>query len=118
MAHSNKILFSKPDRAGMVKVSRFLSDGSIEQLGQINSALSDNDEITYVATNEQGEEIAFPTSDFTEIEMNFSRYAKELSEKSQYENLEIKAEELISRERSINSIRLNKIKNLELLKSF
>ena len=106
--------FSKPDLTNIVTVSRVLPDHSTEPIGKVSPDLSNGeDSLIYISTNNLGEEICPASSDFTLIERHFERYAKELSEKSKNENLKIKAEELINKERSIRSIRQWKFKNLE-----
>ena len=108
------VKFSKPDPiTNIITVSRVLPDNTVEPIGKIYSELDRTGSVMYISANNQGEEIFPPTADFIEIEKHFERYANEISEKSKNESLEIKAEELINRERSIRTIRQWKFKNLE-----
>lgn len=101
------VKFSKPDpETNIIEVSRILPDNKAVSIGKIQPGLnSGEDSITYISVNKLGEEILPPTSDFTEIENRFNKYAKELSEQSFMEELQAEAETYIERKESITSLR-------------
>ena len=92
--------FSSPDQeTQVVTVSRILPDNTTETIGKIYSDFNtETDSNMYLSTNNLGEEIFPPTSDFTEIENRFEKYAIEQKEKALVEEYE-------SREISLKSIR-------------
>ncbi len=106
--------FSKPDNMNTVTVFRILPDYSTEPIGKVYpDSSSGDDSLIYISANNQGEEIFPPTSDFTEIENQFVKYAKKLSAKSFMEDMISEAEKIKEREWSITNIRNWKIKNRE-----
>jgi hypothetical protein len=114
-ADSISIEFSKPDLLNAVTVYRVLPDNTSEPIGKIYPDLSKGDDsLIYISLSNQGDELFPPSSDFIEIEEQFRKYARELSEKSITENLQVEAETLIERENSIKRLRKTKIINREL----
>ena len=106
------IKFSKPDLiTNAIVVSRVLPDNTAEPIGKIYSDIDDKTgSVMYISTNNQGEEIFSPTVDFIDIENNFERYAKELSEKSLTEEMEVQADEFKKRDEALKGLRRWKIR--------
>ena len=106
------IKFSKPDSiTNAIVVSRVLPDNTAEPIGKIHSDIDDKTgSVMYISTNNQGEEIFSPTVDFIDIENNFERYAKELSEKSLTEEMEVQADEFKKRDEALKGLRRWKIR--------
>ncbi|MFA6089449.1 MAG: hypothetical protein WC755_06300 [Candidatus Woesearchaeota archaeon] len=107
------IEFSKPDPiTNIVIVNRVLQNSTTEPIGKVYPDLSNGeDSLIYISVNNAGEEIFPPSSDFTEIENQFEKYAKELSEKSLIEEMISENDKVEKRSKSIKSIRNWKIKN-------
>jgi hypothetical protein len=98
-----------------ITVYRVLPDNSEEPIGKVFPDLrNEEDSVIYVSTNNHGEEIFPPTSDFVGLENMFEKYAKELAEKSLVEGLEAEVDEYEKREEAMNSIRNWKINNKEI----
>ena len=106
------IKFSKPDLiTNAIVVSRVLPDNTAEPIGKIYSDIDDKTgSVMYISTNNQGEEIFSPTVDFIDIENNFERYAKELSEKSLTEEMEVQADEFKKRDEALKGLRRWKLR--------
>ena len=106
------IKFSKPDLiTNAIVVSRVLPDNTAEPIGKIYSDIDDKTgSVMYISTNIQGEEIFSPTVDFIDIENNFERYAKELSEKSLTEEMEVQADEFKKIDEALKGLRRWKIR--------
>lgn len=107
------IEFSKPDPiTNMVIVNITLPNNTTKPIGKVYPDLSHGeDSLIYISVNNAGEEIFPPSSDFTEIENQFEKYAKELSEKSLIEEMVSENEKVDTRNKSIKSIRNWKIKD-------
>jgi len=99
---------------GPTEVSRFLPDGSLQPIGRIYQKPNrEMDSITYISTDNQGEEISPPTTDFLEAECGFEKYAKQLTQKSHIDDLEAKANEFAEREWKIAKMRQGKNKKIK-----
>jgi hypothetical protein len=112
------IAFSIPDSfMNTITVFRILPDNKTEAIGKIYPDTSaSEDSIMYVSTNLSGEQLCPPSSDFTDIENHFERYADELSETAFIDAMEAKAEKFEiakARRTSIKDIRYWKSKELE-----
>ncbi|MFH0866631.1 MAG: hypothetical protein V1904_10570 [Bacteroidota bacterium] len=98
-----------------VIVSRVLADNSTEPIGKVYPDLrNEGDSIIYISTDNNGDEIFPPTSDFIEVETRFEKYAKELAEISLVEGITAESEEFEKREETIKNLRNCKIKNREM----
>ena len=108
------VKFSTPDSFMNTTVYRVLPDNSTEIIGRVytDSSAGENS-ITYISTNNQGEEIFPPTTDFTDIGNYFEKYAKELSEKSFMEDIMAETEKSAEREESLKSIRNLKSREIQ-----
>ncbi|MCX6232938.1 MAG: hypothetical protein NTZ33_15520 [Bacteroidetes bacterium] len=119
---SDKVIisFSSPESMNnTVFVSKVHSDYTTEVIGKIYPKFNSvEDTIYYTSINIQGEELFPPTTDFSEIEKQFEKYAQESSDISLMETMQKEAEKPIGRKESLRAIRNLKIKNLEILKSF
>jgi hypothetical protein len=101
--------------ADPVIVSRFLPDSSLKPIGRIYQNLDDEtDSVTYISTDNQGEEIIPPTTDYLEAERGFENYAKQVTQKSFTEDLEAKAHEFEEREVEIKKMRQEKNRNIKI----
>ena len=114
------ITFSSPEPMNnTVYVKKVHPDYTSEIIGKINPEYnSEEDTIYYISTNLQGEQIHPPTTNFTQVENQFKKYAKEVSENSFTEAMLKEAEKPLSRKEALKSIRNLKIKKLEFNKSF
>jgi len=102
-----QVKFSNPDPAtNIIRVSRVLSDGSEESIGQIYPDFADGeDSIKYVSVNYLGEELLPPTSDFIDIENRFVKYIQEMDEKTFTNDMEEKALEFEKRGKVLKGLR-------------
>ena len=106
------IEFSKPDPiTNTIVVSRVLPDNKTESIGKINSDLDDRTgSVIYISTNNQGDEVFPPSSDFIDIENRFEEYAKELAEISLTEDMKAKADEFENRDYTLKGLRRWKLR--------
>ena len=101
------VRFSTPDPiTNAILVSRVLPDHHAEPIGKVYPDFGDGEDVAmYVSSNNHGERLFAPTSDFIDLENQFEKYAKELAEKSLTDEMNRRAEEFIEREESINGLR-------------
>jgi len=107
------IRFSTPDPiTHIVIVCRILPDNTEEPIGKVYSDFGEGEySVKYISTNNNGETLFPPTSDFGDLEDKFEKYSKELSEQSFME--ELKAETETYNERKELLIGLRYWKNRE-----
>ena len=94
-----KLKFSSPDpETQEVIVNRILPDNKLEPIGKIYLDYNiETNSSMYISTNNKGEEIFLPTTDFTDIERSFEKYSNELNEISyieEYENRKLSIKHL------------------------
>jgi len=105
-----QVKFSNPDPAtNIIRVSRVLSDGSEESIGQVYPEIGNGDEsIIYRSVDRNGEETFPPTSDFIEIEKQFEKNILQATEISYFRDMESMVEEYETREEEIKILRQHK----------
>ncbi len=110
--------FKLPEQyAGPVIVSQYLPDGSLKTIGHIYQNFNDDGEITFISTNNNGQEVIQPTTDYMEAEIGFENYARQLKIKSQEVDWEAEANEFEERENELKKLRTKgNIKILEINK--
>jgi hypothetical protein len=95
-----------------VIVSRFLHDGSLKPIGRIYQNIDVETGCTvYVSTDNKGEEVFPPSIDYQDVECQFEKYAKSITQKSLAEDWEAKAIEHAEREEELKKMRKEKIIN-------
>ncbi|MFZ2205510.1 MAG: hypothetical protein WAV23_02885 [Minisyncoccia bacterium] len=81
--------FSNPENLfDPITVSCCQMDGSTMQIGRIYQDFGNEEgEITYISTNNEGEELFPPAEDWATVENKFEKFAKMISERQQEINM-------------------------------
>jgi hypothetical protein len=110
--------FKLPGRfADPVIVSQYLPDGSLKTIGHIYQNFNDDGDITFISTNNNGQEVTQPTTDYLEAEIGFENYARQLTKQSQEVDWEAEANEFEEREKGMKKMRqIKKMKILQINK--
>ena len=111
---SVSVSFSLPkDSFSPIIVNRYLPNDTTEQIGRIEQDFSEGDYPVYISTDNSGEKLFPPTTDWTTAETNFEKYAYELAEKALATAREEAYKEMAERTETLNKLRNKKYRQAQ-----